>query len=76
MAECRHPAESIVHIKAHGDRIDIICNREEQMQKVINRMSNKDCVFEGFEHWDDDEDSKWILTFKVLDEFDKYPDYN
>ena len=46
------------------------------MQKVINRMSNKDCVFEGFEHWDDDEDSKWILTFKVLDEFDRYPDFN
>ena len=57
-----------VYVKTNGDQINIICNKENQMQKVINKMSNDDCIFEGYEEWDENEDMKWILTFRVLDE--------
>ena len=65
-----------VYVKTDGDKINIICNKENQMQKVISKMSNDDCIFEGYEEWDEDKDMKWILTFRVLDEYEKYPDIN
>ena len=46
------------------------------MQKVISKMTNRDCIFEGYEEWDEEEDMKWILTFRVLDEYENYPDIN
>ena len=49
---------------------------EEQMQMVIRKMTNPDCIFEGYEEWDEKEDKKWILTFRILDEYERYPDYN
>tara|TARA_B100001996_G_scaffold186324_1_gene142539 strand:+ start:577 stop:819 length:243 start_codon:yes stop_codon:yes gene_type:complete len=68
--------DNAVYVKTDGDKINIICNKENQMQKVISKMSNDDCIFEGYEEWDEDEDMKWILTFRVLDEYEKYPDIN
>ena len=65
-----------VYVKTHGDKINIICNKENQMQKVISKMTNRDCIFEGYEEWDEEEDMKWILTFRVLDEYENYPDIN
>ena len=36
------------------------------------------CSFSSsdYEEWDDDEDMRWILTFKILDEFDIKPKLN
>ena len=34
------------------------------------------CVFEGYEEWDEKEDMKWILTFRVLEDYEKSPDLN
>ena len=65
-----------VYVKTDGDKINIICNKENQMQKVISKMSNDDCIFEGYEEWDEDEDMKWILTFRVLDEFERKMELN
>ena len=65
-----------VYVKTDGDKINIICNKENQMQKVISKMSNDDCIFEGYEEWDEDEDMKWILTFKVFDDSDELPEGN
>ena len=39
-------------------------------------MSTDSCILSEYEEWDDDSDTKWLLTFKVLDEFENYPDYN
>ena len=39
-------------------------------------MSNDVCIFEGYEEWDDGDDRKWILTFRILDEFELKPDFN
>ena len=63
-------------VRTNGSEIHIICNTESQMQKVIDKMINDDCIFEGYEEWDEGEDMKWILSFKILDEFDLKPDLN
>ncbi len=68
--------DNAVYVKTDGDKINIICNKENQMQKVISKMTNRDCIFEGYEEWDEEEDMKWILTFRVLDEYENYPDSN
>ena len=68
--------DNAVYVKTDGDKINIIWNKENQMQKVISKMTNRDCIFEGYEEWDEEEDMKWILTFRVLDEYENYPDIN
>ncbi len=68
--------DNAVYVKTDGDKINIICNKENQMQKVISKMTNRGCIFEGYEEWDEEEDMKWILTFRVLDEYENYPDIN
>ena len=68
--------DNAVYVKTDGDKINIICNKENQMQKVISKMTNRDSIFEGYEEWDEEEDMKWILTFRVLDEYENYPDIN
>jgi hypothetical protein len=39
-------------------------------------MNTDTCILSDYEEWDDDENMKWILTFKVLDELDEYPEKN
>ncbi len=63
-------------VRTNGSEIHIICNTESQIQKVIDKMTNDDCIFDGYEEWDEDEDMKWILTFRILDEFELKPDLN
>lgn len=54
--------------------ISVICHKESQQQNVIDRMVNPgNCVFEGFEEWEDD---TVILTFRVLDYDDLTPTLN
>ena len=54
--------------------------KEEEARQTISRdtykMTNDDCIFDGYEEWDEDEDMKWILTFRILDEFELKPDLN
>ena len=68
--------DNAVYVKTDGDKINIICNKENQMQKVISKRTNRDCIFEGYEEWDDGDDRKWILTFRILSEFELKPDLN
>jgi hypothetical protein len=65
-----------VMVRTTGDYINIICKKERQVQKVIDRMSTSTCILSDYEEWDEDEDMKWILTFRILDEFDKPPELN
>jgi hypothetical protein len=39
-------------------------------------MTTDTCILSDYEEWDEGDDMKWILTFKVLDEFDKKPELN
>ena len=65
-----------VFVKTNGDLIYIICNKESQQEKVIKKMINDNCILESYEEWDDDSDKKWILIFKILDEYDLKPELN
>ena len=65
-----------VMVKTNGDMIYIICKDEEQVQPVMSRMTTDTCILSDYEEWDEGDDMKWILTFKVLDEFDKKPELN
>ena len=62
--------ENEVLVKTNGDLIYIICNKESQQDIVIQKMVNDNCILESYEVWDEGEDMKWILVFRILDEFD------
>ena len=47
-----------------------------QEKKVIEKMCTDDCVLEDYEQWDEGEDKKWIMTWKVPQEYDKLIEYN
>ena len=62
--------ENEVLVKTNGDLIYIICNKESQQDIVIQKMVNDNCILESYEEWDEDDDMKWILVFRILDEYD------
>jgi len=64
-----------VMVRTNGDYIYIICKEEEQVQPVMDRMNTDTCYLADYEEWDEAEDMKWILTFKVFDE-EYTPVYN
>ena len=65
-----------VMVKTNTDYIYIICHREAQVQPVMDRMNTDTCFLSDYEEWDEGEDMKWILTFKVTDEFEELPEKN
>ena len=65
-----------VMVSTNGDLIYVICNKEKQQKQVIKRMCTDTCVLEHYEQWYDDEDTKWILTFRILDEYEKKVELN
>jgi hypothetical protein len=69
-------ANNKVMVRTNGDLIYVICNKEEQQKKVIEKMCTDDCVLEDYEQWDEGDDMKWILTFRVLDEFERKMELN
>ena len=68
--------DNVVMVKSQGDKIVIICRDEVQVQPVMDKMNTDTCFLSDYEEWDDEEDMKWILTFKVLDEFDTKQELN
>ena len=69
-------ADNNVFVRTNGDLIYVICNKENQQKKVIEKMCTDDCVLEDYEQWDEGEDTKWILTFRVLDNYELKPELN
>ena len=65
-----------LYVKTDGDKIVIICSKESQQEKVMKRMVTDTCILDSYEEWDEGDDMKWILTFKVLDEYELKPDLN
>ena len=63
-------SDNEVLVKTNGDLIYIICNKESQQDIVVRKMVNDNCMLESYEVWDEGEDMKWILVFRILDEFD------
>tara|TARA_R110001583_G_scaffold150158_1_gene302222 strand:+ start:186 stop:434 length:249 start_codon:yes stop_codon:yes gene_type:complete len=70
-------ANNEVMVKTNGDEINIICNTEDQMDRVVKRMTTDTCKLSGYEEWDEDEDKKWILKFIVCDSgYEMIPEFN
>ena len=69
-------ADNKVMVRTDGDLIYVICNKEEQQKKVIKKMCTDNCILEDYEQWDEGEDMKWILTFRILDEFERKMELN
>jgi len=66
--------DDFVYCNVIGNLIKIICHKESQQQTVIDNMTKPgNCVFEGFEVWEED---TVILTFRVLDFDDIKPTLN
>jgi len=69
-------ADNFLYVKSEGNKIVVVCNRESQQEDVMKRMTTDTCVLDSYEEWDEDEDMKWILTFKIIDEMDSKVEYN
>ena len=69
-------ADNKVMVRTDGDLIYVICNKEDQQKKVIKKMCTDNCILEDYEQWDEGEDMKWILTFRILDEFERKMELN
>jgi len=69
-------SDNRLFVKTDGDLIYVICNQEDQQEKVVQRMTTDNCLLENYEEWDEGEDKKWILTFRVLDNYDVKPKLN
>ena len=65
-----------VMVRTNGDYIYIVCKEEDQVQPVLDRMNTDTCILSDYEEWDEDEDMKWILTFKVTDDYEQLPEKN
>lgn len=65
-----------IMVKTGGEYIYIICHEERQMDKVVSKLTTDSCYLQDYEEWDDDSDKKWILTFKVLNDYELVPDIN
>ena len=57
----------MVMVRTNGEYIYIICKDEDQVQPVMDKMNTDTCYLSDYEEWDEDEDMKWILTFKVTE---------
>ena len=69
-------ADNRVFVKTNGDLIYVICNKESQQETVVKRMTTDNCMLEHYEEWDEGKDKKWILTFRVLDDYEVTPNLN
>ena len=69
-------ANNEVYVKSEGDLIYVICNKESQQDIVVQKMTTKNCILDSYEEWDEGDDTKWILIFKILDGFDTKPKLN
>ena len=65
-----------VMVKTNKDYIYIICPTEDQVQPVMDKMNTDTCYLSDYEEWDEGEDMKWILTFKVTDDSELRPELN
>ena len=65
-----------VMVKTQGDLIYIVCHKQEQQDNVVKRTTTDNCLLESYEEWDEGEDKKWILRFRVLDNYEIKPELN
>ena len=65
-----------VMVRTNGNHIYIICRREEHVDSVVEKLTTETCHLTEYGEWDEGKDMRWILTFKVLDDYELHPTYN
>jgi len=69
--------DNAVMVRTNGDEIFVICEKEEQMDRVVENLTTDTCKLAGYEEWDEGKDMKWILKFLVIDgDYEIVPEYN
>ena len=68
--------DNMIYVRTNGDMIHIICHKEEQMDVVNERFHDSGNELVGYEEWDEGDDKRWIMTWKVPKEYDKEIQYN
>tara|TARA_R110000824_G_scaffold205378_3_gene390249 strand:- start:1767 stop:2051 length:285 start_codon:yes stop_codon:yes gene_type:complete len=75
--EILNEPDNLVLVNARPGCVRIICRTDDQMDGVMDRMmGGGNCVLEEFEQWDEGEDKQFIMTFRVLDDFNSSVIYN
>ncbi len=69
-------ADNQLYVKSEGNKIVVICSKESQQEQVIKRMTTDNCILDYYEEWDEEDDMNWILTFRMIDEYELKPDLN
>ena len=69
-------ANNQIFVRTENDLIYVICSKESQQDIVVKRMTTDNCILESYEVWDEGDDMKWKLTFRVLDEYELKPTLN
>jgi len=67
-------SDNLIYVKSENDKIFIICKDMEQVDIIQKKMHKHGNLMVDFEKWDEDEDKKYIVTFKVRD--GRKPVYN
>ena len=60
-------ADNMIYVKSQNNNILIICTDMDQVDAVQKKMHKHGNLMVDFEEWDEDEDTKYIVTFKVRD---------
>ena len=60
-------ADNLMYVKSENNKIFIICNDMSQVDMVQKKMHKHGNLMTYFEEWDEGEDRKYIVTFKVRD---------
>ena len=58
-------ADNLIYVKSENNQIFIICNDMSQVDVVQEKMHKHGNLMVDFEEWDEGEDKKYIVTFKV-----------
>jgi len=62
--------DNLIYVRSLGDKIFIVCKNDDQVDKVQSHFHNTGNVMLEFEEWDEGDDKKYILTFKVGENVD------
>ena len=58
-------ADNKVFVSTNGEKIVVVCDTDEKLQHVQRKFHEAGNSIIEFEEWDEGDDKKYILTFKV-----------
>ena len=61
-------SDNMIMVQSRGNRIVIICNSEEQLEKVQDRFYKSGNNLIDYEEWDEGDDKRYIVSFQVSTE--------